>query len=242
MESHIEKAPSWGDVCRRLEMHKSTLNRAGISLLETPDLATLESFLSTKVKASGRWTAKQATAARRMLAEIRGESAGVPTVQTVERQPVARARRPAKAHSAKPTSLLDAPDGSARSVRARMIDEVRGREFLFSVMAFGLVCQMVHTGGFVFQNTPIEPYFLRVAMAVIFAFAVDCAALVLTIHKGTLAYLVGFALFHFLVNLHFHYTLSGESWRVADVLLSAVVAFSNFSYSDLFTSKNTAEQ
>lgn len=109
---------------------------------------------------------------------------------------------------------------------------------LVIVMLVGLFGQMCHTFHLSWIETPIADNYTRGAISVLVAIAVDCTALVMTINRGGMLYLISFALFHLAVNISLHCALSetGEITFPA-MLLSAALAFSNFSYSDLFTTK-----
>lgn len=75
--------------------------------------------------------------------------------------------------------------------------------------------------------------------AIMFAAPVQLAALLLTIHNGSRAYLAAFAGFEFSVNM-LHYrpwqAPTWEIWAVA-ILLSAFIAFTIFSFSEIFARK-----
>lgn len=108
--------------------------------------------------------------------------------------------------------------------------------FLFAVLTIGIIAQMVHTGGFFYQNSPIvHPESIRIVLCLLFAIAVDLTALVQTIRKGQQAYLYAFALIHLAMNLLFHQSTHGIT--LGNILLSFVLAFTNYSYAALFADK-----
>lgn len=121
---------------------------------------------------------------------------------------------------------------------------LRTNQFLLFAMVAGMVSQMVHTGGFFYNNSPITQEELKMALSVLFALGVDSTALILTIHRGGKKYLYTFAVIHFLMNVTFHTQVHSFSWEFKSavgifgyLLLSFVIAFSNFSYTELFSEK-----
>lgn len=122
---------------------------------------------------------------------------------------------------------------------------MRTEVFLFLAMIVGMVSQMVHTGGFFFNNSPIERPAIKIALSVLFAVGVDSTALIMTIHRGGRVYLWTFAVIHFLMNVTFHTQVHSFEWTFQSyvgvfgyLLLSFVIAFSNFSYTELFSDKS----
>jgi hypothetical protein len=121
---------------------------------------------------------------------------------------------------------------------------LRTDTFLVCAMIVGMVSQMVHTAGFFFNNSPISETELKIVLSVIFAVGVDSTALIMTIHRGGTAYLWTFAVIHFLMNITFHTQVHAFGWDFQSfvgifgyILLSFVIAFSNFSYTELFSRK-----
>ena len=113
--------------------------------------------------------------------------------------------------------------------------------FLFVTLCAAMIGQMAHTSWVFYRNIPEEqPIELRVILAIVCAIGVDCTALVMTVKRGGIRYLITFALIHFAVNLTAHFQDSEEvGWGggLVFILLSGVLAFSNFSYTDLFSRK-----
>jgi len=112
---------------------------------------------------------------------------------------------------------------------------------LFVTLCAAMIGQMAHTSWVFYRNIPEEqPLELRVILAIVCAIGVDCTALVMTVKRGGIRYLITFALIHFAVNLTAHFQDSEEvGWGggLVFILLSGVLAFSNFSYTDLFSRK-----
>lgn len=114
-------------------------------------------------------------------------------------------------------------------------DWMKGQSFLVWILWACMIAQMVHTGGFFYHNSPVEQPFLRVSLSIIFALAVDCTALIMTVHRGGWRYLAAFALLHLAMNITFHSQAHGITF--GNALLSFVLALSNFSYTELFSKK-----
>ena len=113
--------------------------------------------------------------------------------------------------------------------------------FLFVTLCAAMIGQMIHTAGFCYLNSPIKEWpTLRIIAAVVCAIGIDWTALVLTTRRGGWWYLIGFLLVHFAINIAFHLQIH-EDWTWGEfcgfLLLSGVLAFSNFSYTDLFSRK-----
>lgn len=139
-----------------------------------------------------------------------------------------------------PDNSKDTPAPKEEAPSALSGHFLRTDKFLFVTLFAAMVGQMIHTAGFFYLNSPLEDSRLRFGLAALFAIGVDCTALVMTIHRGGLFYLVSFALFHFAVNITFHSQVHENPTLGAIfgyVLLSGVLAFSNFSYTDLFSKK-----
>ena len=113
--------------------------------------------------------------------------------------------------------------------------------FLFVTLCAAMIGQMAHTAWVFFRNISAEwPLELRIVLAIVCAIGVDCTALVMTVKRGGIGYLIGFAFIHFAINLTAHFQDSEEvGWGggLVFILLSGVLAFSNFSYTDLFSRK-----
>lgn len=118
---------------------------------------------------------------------------------------------------------------------------LRTDAFLFVTLCAAMIGQMAHTSWVFYRNIPEEqPLELRVILAIVCAIGVDCTALVMTVKRGGMGYLITFALIHFAINLTAHFQDSEEvGWGggLVFILLSGVLAFSNFSYTDLFSRK-----
>lgn len=137
---------------------------------------------------------------------------------------------------------------TAQDHKVRAGDWIKSRWFLVLSMLVLFCAQAIHTAGFVWHNTPVESNpFLRIALAVLCAVGIDLVALVMTAHGGGKFYLYIFAGVHFTFNILFHtqqylidafVDLSLLEFMVKVLgagMLSGALAFSLFSYTELFT-------
>lgn len=143
---------------------------------------------------------------------------------------------PARAEVSAPIAPADVPESFLHTKWA-----------LYSGMVVCMISQMIHTAGFFFINSPIEQHEVRLALCILFALGVDSTALILTIRRGGKIYLWTFAVCHFLMNVTFHVqahefdlSLSAMVGIFGYLLLSFVIAYANFSYTDLFSHKKTS--
>ena len=86
---------------------------------------------------------------------------------------------------------------------------------------------------------------LPIISGVVFAIAVQFTGLIMTIHSGRKAYLIGFALVEFLTNMLYYAPWSDPSttcdiWAI-DIIISAAIAFTILSYAELFAASKTSE-
>lgn len=149
------------------------------------------------------------------------------------------AKQPAKkAQTVSTPTAKDQPGTTPAPSRYRAGDWIRSDRFLVVVMCLSLLAQMIHTAGFFFHNSPIqEPFDLNIILCILFAIGVDCTALVLTAWRGGWGYIAGFALIHFAMNLNFHWEQHDKAITFGQILLSFVIAISNFSYIELFSKR-----
>lgn len=144
--------------------------------------------------------------------------------------------------------VQDTQKDSAQDQKVRAGDWIKSRWFLVLSMLVLFCAQAIHTAGFVWHNTPVESNpFLRIALAVLCAVGIDLVALVMTAHGGGKFYLYIFAGVHFTFNILFHtqqylidafVDLSLLEFMVKVLgagMLSGALAFSLFSYTELFT-------
>lgn len=130
---------------------------------------------------------------------------------------------------------------TSKAVGSVRTNFLRSDAFLIVVMIITMLSQMIHTAGFFYLNSPLEDKRGSIVLAALFALGADCTALVMTIRKGGLFYLWAFAIIHFLMNVALHAQVHAFDFSLAGVisvggyaLLSFVIAFSNFSYTELF--------
>jgi len=105
-----------------------------------------------------------------------------------------------------------------------------------------VLAQVFHTGAFFFFVFPIDEPLISLPLAAVFAFAVDLAGLIQTIHSRNKAYLQAFAGVHFAMNMLLHirlamqFNIRMDAWFWTDTgVLSAVLAFAVYSYGEIFT-------
>ena len=182
---------------------------------------------------------------REIEQDLRGNGAGV------EGQTVAlfrpnndpqSAQEPRKSDAQNEPNPAQEPTPEPAQTRATFDGHfLRTDGFLFVTLCAAMIGQMAHTSWVFYRNIPEEqPLELRVILAIVCAIGVDCTALVMTVKRGGIRYLITFALIHFAVNLTAHFQDSEEvGWGscLVFILLSGVLAFSNFSYTDLFSRK-----
>lgn len=143
---------------------------------------------------------------------------------------------------AKPRKINGHAEIEVREKKPREAAQVHAKKngFFLSALCVTMGVQMGHTAAFFYLNCPIENGVVRIAWAVLFAYGVDCTALVMTIKGAGKWILYLFLTVHFVMNLTYHLqahdsTTWPKIWGY--VLLSGVIAFSNFSYTDLFQKK-----
>lgn len=156
-------------------------------------------------------------------------------VRRTKRQNPGVTSEPARANELAPIAPADVPESFLHTKWA-----------LYSGMVVCMISQMIHTAGFFFINSPIEQHEVQLLLCILFALGVDSTALILTIRRGGKIYLWTFAVCHFLMNVTFHVqahefdlSLSAMVGIFGYLLLSFVIAYANFSYTDLFSHKKT---
>jgi hypothetical protein len=108
-----------------------------------------------------------------------------------------------------------------------------------SVSAF-VICtavQIAHSAGFAFNVSPHSQFWLSLLSSIGLAVAVDLTSVVMTYNGASRWYLYIFGAYHFVVNLLLHYQHNSKV-TIYSVVLSAGLAYSQFSYSELFVTKS----
>jgi hypothetical protein len=118
----------------------------------------------------------------------------------------------------------------------------RSRILLFIVFISALIWQMEHSANIVIRVSLIEYEAWKITSGILFAFAVQFTALLMTIHSGKKWYLILFAFIEFFINMLYYEPWAREeatmaTWSI-DLILSAAIAFTIYSYSELFTKQN----
>ncbi len=120
--------------------------------------------------------------------------------------------------------------------------------FLYVVYLAALGWQVWHTAAVVVradshsptspQEGGVEPAVWSWVSGLLFALSVQFTALLMTIRTNSLLYLRGFAVVEFLFNCAYYEPYrAGATWSeiVTELLISAAIAFTIYSYSELFT-------
>mgnify|MGYP000488184821 FL=1 len=118
---------------------------------------------------------------------------------------------------------------------------------MVTLLVIATGAQILHTSSFFYFITPIPGEIFRIITAILVGFAVDSAALIKTIRSGNRIYLIIFAIGHFFVNLSAHFRFLEKQQADIDTttwlffgescLLSFLVAFAVYSYSEAFAFK-----
>ncbi|MEZ5044106.1 MAG: hypothetical protein R2828_29705 [Saprospiraceae bacterium] len=137
----------------------------------------------------------------------------------------------------------NAPVKKPSEKRSRIDDFFRSRVLLFSVFLLALFFQMEHSALVAAKVSQLNNEVLRIISGVVFAIAVQFTGLIMTIHSGRKAYLIGFALVEFLTNMLYYAPWSEPSitydiWAI-DIIISAAIAFTILSYAELFAASKT---
>lgn len=142
------------------------------------------------------------------------------------------------ADAPKPPEEASATEGVAKDIG--IIDKVfRSRVMLFSVFLAGIVWQIKHTAVVVARAD--DPEIVGASIQdYLYALAIQFTALLLTIHKGGKGYLIAFGVFEYFVNMVYYRPWGNDAnWDVwiQTNLLSMGIAFTLYSYSELFAAK-----
>jgi len=111
--------------------------------------------------------------------------------------------------------------------------------FLYVVYMAALGWQVWHTAAVLVAADNLQGVWSWVS-GLLFALSVQFTALLMTIRSGSVWYLRGFAVVEFLFNVAYYNPFrAGATWIeiVVELLISATIAFTIYSYSELFTRK-----
>lgn len=114
--------------------------------------------------------------------------------------------------------------------------------FLYLVYLAALVWQVWHTAA-VLVEADTEKGWTAWVSGLLFALSVQFTALLMTIRGGSVWYLRGFAVVEFLFNCAYYEPYrDGASWSdiIVELLISAAIAFTIYSYSELFAQNQGA--
>lgn len=234
------------DIANRLGMHPTSLQKSGIGMNVEIDKQDLIRFLGGRIKPSGAWRAEKAAAAEQWYLELTGGSipdASNDTEPHIPTLPKPEWERPL------PKRRPNIPVQEIAPVQKGAIEThwLRSDQTMVVMLVVATCAQILHTSSFFYFITPIPGDVFRIMTAILVGFAVDSAALIKTIRSGNRIYLVVFAVGHFFVNLsaHFRFLERTESdidtttWLFfgESCLLSFLVAFAVYSYSEAFAFK-----
>lgn len=228
------------DIANRLGMHPTSLQKAGIGMKADISRDELIRFLEGRVKPSGAWKGEKAAAAAEWLSEITGIPAESPD-KPIPAPPLPMPQRPSPPKP-RPTSPIAPVQNSAIETHWLKSDQT-----MVTLLVIATGAQILHTSSFFYFITPIPGEIFRIITAILVGFAVDSAALIKTIRSGNRIYLIIFAIGHFFVNLSAHFRFLEKQQADIDTttwlffgescLLSFLVAFAVYSYSEAFAFK-----
>lgn len=168
-------------------------------------------------------------AAKKILAEIKGEKTVLIPVAAPEIREPKRTTVRASTGKKKEQPVV---------LRSKIDDFFRSRWLLFTVFLLALLFQMEHSALVAAKVSQLENKSLGMISGIVFAVAVQFTGLIMTIHKGSKDYLVAFAVIEFFINMLYYAPWSNpdagfDVWAI-DIIISAAIAFTIFSYAELF--------
>jgi len=189
------------------------------------------------VQAARQWAATLGIA----LPEV--DTAIPPAASPSDRQtPIVKRKRWVGADASKPAQAINPMPQEVAKENSSIDKFFRSRVFLFAVFLAAMAFQIQHTTivAIRLEIGDAAASNWQYALGYLFSFAVQFTALLMTINRGGQAYLVIFAIAEFLVNLIYyrpwHTSDNMERW-VTSILISALIAYVIYSYSELFTDK-----
>jgi hypothetical protein len=230
------------DIANRLGMHPTSLQKAGIGMaIEIQDTELIR-FLESRIKPSGAWRPEKAAVAAQWYSELTGASLPAPSQDHEPNAKEQLTQIPARPR--KPRQQIEFSPVQNGAIETHWL---RSDATMVALLVVATGAQILHTSSFFYFITPIPGEVFRIVTAILVGFAVDSAALIKTIRSGNRIYLIIFAIGHFFVNLsaHFRFLERTESdidtttWLFfgESCLLSFLVAFAVYSYSEAFAFK-----
>ena len=242
------------EISQRLGMHPTSLQKAGIRMAAAIDRQDLILFLEGRVNPAGAWKSEKAASAAEWYKELTGEDistagvddqqylvTGYPSVKPLP-QPI-----PKPAPSPKPQPKHGTDKSPVPMPETIAKHWIKSDATMVVLLLIATGAQILHTSSFFYFITPIPGDVFRIATAILVGFAVDSAALIKTIRSGNRIYLLIFGIGHFFVNLsaHFRFIEKAETdidtttylFFAESCLLSFLVAFAVYSYSEAFAFK-----
>lgn len=213
----------------------------------------LKAILTDYASLSGRRTPETVAAAVKMLEQLGVVVDGqAPLVNSVARLPRYTDPKPEPKPEPKPDikpgpkpepdpdpklKPQPLPAAGPASSDSRIVRFFRSDTFLFVVFMGAMIWQVLNTKEVVLWADKESNF----AEALLYAGSIQFTALLMTLHRGGRVYLLIFAVLEFGVNM-IHYRPwdkegTGIDVWVIDILLSFAIAFSIYSYSEIFTTK-----
>jgi hypothetical protein len=140
--------------------------------------------------------------------------------------------------------------------KSRLTALIEANQIEFTALCVALVFQTEHSFMVAYRISQSDSDWVKVISALCGAIAIDAAAVMMTIHqKSSKNALKGFAVLQFLINMFYYrpwmrlwdamdewigFTATSATFFAATTLMSAVLAFVVYSYSDIFTAKKAA--
>jgi hypothetical protein len=231
------------DIANRLGMHPTSLQKAGIGMAIEVNDADLIRFLETRIKPSGAWRPDKAAVAAQWYSELTGSSISVPRIIN----PVTTSEpggQVTETKIRKPRTQVEFAPVQNSAIETHWL---KSDQTMVTLLVIATGAQILHTSSFFYFITPIPGEIFRIITAILVGFAVDSAALIKTIRSGNRIYLIIFAIGHFFVNLSAHFRFLEKQQAEIDTttwlffgescLLSFLVAFAVYSYSEAFAFK-----
>ncbi len=129
-----------------------------------------------------------------------------------------------------------------------IINYLRSEASVFVAIACVMLVQMTHNTYVVYTNSHFELTYLRFAFAFFYAFAIEFSILIYVINDMD-KHAIGYSIASLAMNLFYYYappagdgSPSDQSFHLAPLLISSMLAFSIWSFSELFKKKINTER